>query len=98
MNTYTQQLFLSFISPFQSLVAGSSCSFLTESLNSLASQTCYKAFPLAYVLSIFVIVLGCIFFLLMILSYYLTVRLLFFEYLKGDLTKYDPNAGSTENI
>lgn len=98
MSNSTRNLFLSFISPYQRLVAGSSCSFLTQSLNTLANQACSHNFPFAYVLTVFIISLACISLILMVTAYLLTVRLEFFEYLRGDLSKYDPNASSSEVI
>ena len=98
MDNYTQTLFESFLSPYSSLVDGSSCSFLTNSLNNLVDSSCNNNFPYIYALTALAISLSCLFFFLMILSYFLTVRMEFFEYLDGDLDNYDKNAVSDENI
>lgn len=98
MSSSTKNLFNSFIAPYAQLVQGSSCSFLTQSLNGLVSYTCNTDFPYLYVLSCIIITLSCIFFCMMVLSYYLTTRLEFYEHLDGDLSKYDPNAPSDDNI
>ena len=45
MNTFVQSLFTSFLQPYQSLLDGSSCSFLTTSLNSLVNTSCNRDFP-----------------------------------------------------
>jgi hypothetical protein len=45
MNSYVQALFTSFLQPYQSLLDGSSCSFLTISLNSLVNTSCNRDFP-----------------------------------------------------
>jgi hypothetical protein len=45
MNSYVQSIFSSFLSPYQSLLAGSSCSFVTDSLNSLVNTSCNREFP-----------------------------------------------------
>jgi hypothetical protein len=98
MSTNTKNLFNSFITPYSQLVQGSSCSFLTGSLNSLATNICDNDFPYLYVLSLITIALSCIFLLMMILSYYLTTRMEFYEHLNGDLSKYDPEAPSDDSI
>jgi hypothetical protein len=94
MNDYTQSLFQSFLGPYQSLIGGSSCTYLTTVLNSLVNNTCNNNFPYIYALSILTIIMTCFFFVLMILAYYLTVRMEFYEFLNGDLGNYDQHAGS----
>ena len=92
MNGYVQSLFNSFLQPYQSLLAGSSCNFLTDSLNSLVNTSCNRDFPEMYAISVLVIAMACCFFFMMILSYFLTTRLEFYAFLNGDLTNYDENA------
>jgi hypothetical protein len=45
LNSNVQSLFNSFLQPYQSLLVGSSCSFLTDSLNSLVISSCNRDFP-----------------------------------------------------
>ena len=78
MNNYTQSLFLSFLLPYQSLIQGSSCSYLTSTLNNLVANTCNNNFPYIYALSALIILISCSFFFLMILAYFLTVRMEFY--------------------
>ncbi len=98
MNTYTQSLFQSFLAPYNSLIGGSSCSYLTGVLDSLVDNTCNSNFPYIYALSILTIIMTCFFFVMMILAYFLTVRMEFYAYLSGDLGNYDEHAGSTASI
>lgn len=95
MNSYTQSLFKSFLGPYNALIGGSSCSYLTGVLNSLVNNTCNNNFPYIYALTVLTIIITCFFFLLTILSYFLTVRMEFYAYLSGDLGNYDEHAGST---
>lgn len=88
INPTIQSLFASFITPYEQLTSGSSCNFVTTSLNSLVNTSCNSNFPYIYAVSILVIGMSCCFFFLMILSYFLTTRLDFYAYLNGDLTNY----------
>jgi hypothetical protein len=89
MNSYVQSLFNSFLKPYQSLVGGSSCTYLSTSLNNLIDNTCNNNFPYIYALTVLVIIMSCFFFFMMIFSYFLTVRMEFYEYLSGDLNNYE---------
>lgn len=90
MNTFVQSLFNSFLQPYQNLLDGSSCSFLTMSLNSLVNTSCNRDFPEIYAVSILITAMAGCFFFLMILSYFLTTRLEFYAFLNGDLSNYNP--------
>jgi len=97
MNSYVQSLFESFLKPYQSLVGGSSCTYLTTSLNNLIDNTCNNNFPYIYALTVLVIIMSCFFFLMMIFAYFLTVRMEFYEYLSGDLNNYE-EAGDNNRL
>lgn len=98
MSSSTKNMFTSFINPYGQLVQGSSCSFLTQSLEGLVTYTCNNDFPYLYVFSIITITLSCVFFFMMIISFYLTTRMEFYEHLDGDLSKYDPEAPEDDSI
>ena len=97
MNSYVQSLFESFLKPYQSLVGGSSCTYLSSSLNNLIDNTCNNNFPYIYALTILVIIMSCFFFFMMIFAYFLTVRMEFYEYLSGDLNNYE-EAGDNNRL
>lgn len=86
--------------PFNQLITQSSCQFVTVSMNSLVDTTCNQTFPYLYALSILVILIACFSFLLMILTYYMTVRLQYFEYIEGDLDRYyeDESEGKSSKV
>ena len=94
MSNQTQQLFLSFLEPFNTLVAGSQCSYLTTKLDTLVSTACDNNFPYIYIITVMSICISICFFFLMIFSYFLTVRMEFFQYLEGDFANYDEYARS----
>ncbi len=89
MNENVQSLFQSFIKPYQQLLDGSSCSFLTQSLNSLVITSCNRDFPEMYAISILITAMAGCFFFMMISAYFLTTRMEFYAFLNGDLTNYD---------
>jgi hypothetical protein len=98
MSNQTQALFLSFLSPFETLVEGSQCTFLTESLDSLVATACNNNFPYVYVITIFTICMSITFFFLMAFSYYLTPRMEFYEFLEGDFDNYDEFGRSDDDL
>lgn len=92
MNNQTRQLFLSYLTPFNTLIDGSQCSFLTTELDTLVATACNSNFPYIYVLTVLTICMSICFFFLMIFSYFLTTRMEFFEYIEGDFDNYDEYA------
>jgi hypothetical protein len=96
MNSQLQDMFASFLVPYRQLLDGSSCSFLTDSLNSLVNTSCNRDFPEMYAISCLVTAMAGCFFCMMILSYFLTTRLQFYAFLNGDFTNYDENAVEEE--
>jgi len=85
MNNYTQSLFMSFLTPYQKLIQGSSCSFITTTLNNLINTSCNRDFPYIYAVTVLMLVMASIFFIMMVIAYALTTRMEFFTFLKGDL-------------
>lgn len=74
--------------PYDSLYEGSSCGFITTSMNGIVSIGCNQLFPYFNTLSILNIIISVILFILMILTYFLTTRYQFYEYLDGDFENY----------
>lgn len=97
MNSQLQTIFASFLQPYLKLLAGSSCSFLTDSLNSLVNTSCNRDFPEMYAISCLVTAMAGCFFCMMVLSYFLTTRLEFYGFLNGDFTNYDEDAVEEES-
>jgi len=81
--------------PFNQLIDGSSCKFVTMSMNSLVNTTCNQTFPYLYALSILIIIIACLSFILMITTYCLTTRLQYYEYIEGDFDNFNQSEERT---
>lgn len=90
MNVPIQSVFNSFLAPYQNLNSGTSCSFLTYSLNTVSDTACNKNFPYIHALTILTIAISGIVFILMILAYFMATRLEYFQFLDGDWSNYRP--------
>ena len=100
-NDGTTTLFSAIFTPYDSLYEGSSCGFITTSMNGIINLSCNQLFPYFNTLSILNIIISVIVFVLMILAYFLTTRYQFYEYLEGDFEnfgkdrkEYEPNDSS----
>lgn len=83
-----QGYFSSFFDPYDSLYEGSSCTFVTSSMNGIVDIACNQLFPYFNALSVLNIVISAFVFVLMILSYFLTTRYQFYEFLEGNFENY----------
>lgn len=87
-NDEVTALFTAIFTPYDSLYEGSSCGFITASMNGIVGIGCNQLFPYFNTLSIVNILISVIVFILMILAYYLTTRYQFYAYLDGDFENY----------
>lgn len=81
LNGNIKALFGSFFNPYDSLNEGSSCTFVTYSMNGIIDIACNQLFPYFNALSVLNIVISVFVFFMMILSYFLTTRYQFYEFL-----------------
>lgn len=79
-----RSMFNSFFEPYDKLYDGSSCGFVTASMDGIINQGCNQLFPYFNILSILSIIISIVVFVLMILGYFLTTRYQFYEYLDGN--------------
>jgi hypothetical protein len=82
-NINAQQLFSSIFNPYLSLQQGSSCGFVTASMNGIVDVACNQLQPYLNSLSALNIVCSVLTFILFLLAYFLTARLTFYEFLEG---------------
>eukprot|EP00178_Gracilaria_changii_P009064 TRINITY_DN26873_c0_g1_i1.p1 TRINITY_DN26873_c0_g1~~TRINITY_DN26873_c0_g1_i1.p1 ORF type:complete len:128 (+),score=0.99 TRINITY_DN26873_c0_g1_i1:329-712(+) len=73
--------FSSIFDPYNSLEDGSSCGFVTTSMNGIVDVACNQMFPYFNTLSTINIICSVLAFILFLLSYFLTVRYQFYEFL-----------------
>lgn len=88
-NPQTQQIFNSFFVPYVALEQGSGCPFITTSINGVVNITCDQLQPYINALSALNIACSVFVFILFILSYFLTTRLEFYEFLEGNFDNSD---------
>lgn len=87
-NIDIQNIFNGFFNPYNTLYSGSNCGFVTASMNGIVNLACNQLEP--YISSFSALnIIECVFlFVLFILSYFLTTRLEFYEYLEGNFANY----------
>ncbi len=80
-NIDVQNIFNGFFNPYNSLYSGSSCGFVTASMDGIVNIACNQLQPYINSFSALNIACSVFMFFLFLLSYFLTTRLEFYEYL-----------------
>ena len=73
-----QQIFATFFDPYLSLQEGSSCGFITVSMNAIVNIACNQLFPYVNAFSALNITCSAFIFILFLKSYFLTTRFQFY--------------------
>ena len=97
-NVDIQQIFNGFFNPYNTLQAGSNCGFVTTSMNGIVNIACNELEPYISSFSALNIVESVFLFVLFILSYFLTTRLEFYEYLEGNFANYQAPTITTKQL
>jgi hypothetical protein len=87
-NSDVQAIFNGFFIPYNTLMQGSSCGFVTASMNGIVNISCNQLQPYINLLSALNITSSAFVFILFVLSYFLTTRLEFYEYLEGNFANF----------
>lgn len=90
--------FASFFDPYDSLYEGSSCGFVTTSMNGIINIGCNQLFPYFNIVSALTITISVVVFILLILAYFLTTRFQFFEFLDGNLDNWGEESYRTKDL
>lgn len=97
-NTEVQQTFNDFFIPYLSLQDGSSCGFITTSMDGIVNIACEQLQPYVNLLSALNITESVFVFVLFLLAYFLTTRLQFYEFLDGNFVNYGVKTVDTSSI
>lgn len=91
MNFYNQpvqDIFNGFFTPYNALSGGSSCGFITTSMNGIVDIACNQFVPYINITSALSITESVFVFILFVLAYFLTTRFQFYEFLDGDFNNF----------
>ena len=91
-------MFSSFFDPYDSLYDGSSCGFITTSMNGIVNTACNQLFPYVNAFSALNIAIAIDVFLVMVLAYFLTTRFQFYEALEGNFDNYGEETIETKDL
>ena len=97
-NIDIQQIFNGFFNPYNTLQDGSNCGFVSTSMNGIVDIACNQLEPYISSFSALNIIESVFLFVLFILSYFLTTRLEFYEYLEGNFANYQAPTISTKQL
>ena len=95
-NDQVQETFAAFFDPFNSLQEGSSCGFIEVSMNAIVNIACNQLFPYVNTFSAINIACSVFIFILFLLSYFLTTRFQFYEFLEGNYDNFGVETKSTK--
>ena len=97
-NQAVQKQFSSFFDPYDRLYGGSSCGFITSSMDGIINIGCNQLFPYFNIVSALSITISVVVFVLFILAYFLTTRFQFYEFLDGNLDNYGESSYETKDL
>ena len=98
LNNEVQASFSSFFDPYNSLQEGSSCGFVTTSMNGIVNIACNQLFPYINVFSSINIACSVFIFVLFVLSYFLSARFQFYEFLEGNYENFGVETKTTKDL
>ena len=97
-NKGVQELFASFFDPYDRLYEGSSCGFITTSMDGIINISCNQLFPYFNILAALAITISVMVFILFIIAYFLTTRFQFYEFLDGNWENYGEESYRTKDL
>lgn len=97
-NNEVQQTFESFFTPYLALQEGSSCGFVKSSMDGIVNIGCNQLFPYINIFSSLNIAASVFVFFLFVISYFLTTRLNFYEFLEGNYENFGVETHTTKEL